>query len=141
MDNFVNMTPHDVNLYVKSMDEDGNEFDELVVAFKKTGQLLRAPNLVNEPTGLQVGGREENGDDTYFEVCRKVYTEGVSVVIDADGNQTALPEPVEGTYYIVSRPAAENVDPARSTSDLLMVDGVVTDEDNRRIGCRGFVTL
>ena len=127
MDNFVNMTPHSINLR-----KDG----KAVATIEPSFLLLRVPRPKDEMVReLTVYG--EDGTATVT-VNRKVFAGLSAVVVDAEGNETALPEPVEGTYYIVSRIACEAM-PERS--DLLMVDGTVRDDNGRIIGCTGFSVL
>ena len=123
MDNFVNMTPHSINL---------RKGGKAVATIEPSGNQLRVPRPKDEMVSeLTVG-------TATVTVNRKVFAGLSAVVVDADGNETALPEPAEGTYYIVSRIACEAM-PERS--DLLMVDGTVRDENGRIIGCTGFAVL
>lgn len=125
MDNFVNMTPHSINLVTIT----GHS---ALTTIEPSGQTLRVPRPKDEMVSeLTVG-------TATVTVNRKVFAGLSAVVVDAEGNETALPEPVEGTYYIVSRIACEAM-PERS--DLLMVDGTVRDENGRIIGCTGFSVL
>lgn len=133
MDKFVNMTPHSINLVTIT----GHS---ALTTIEPSGQTLRVPRPKDEKvTEVTVGtsDRRMNGTATVT-VNRKVFAGLSAVVVDAEGNETALPEPVEGTYYIVSRIACEAM-PERS--DLLMVDGTVRDENGRIIGCTGFSVL
>ena len=124
MDNFVNMTPHSINL----VDSDHSALATIEPSFL----LLRVPRPKDEMV------RELTVGTATVTVNRKVFAGLSAVVVDAEGNETALPEPVEGTYYIVSRIACEAM-PERS--DLLMVDGTVRDDNGRIIGCTGFSVL
>jgi hypothetical protein len=124
MDNFVNMTPHSINLV--------NSEHTALTTIEPSGQTLRVPR----PKDVMVS--ELTVGTATVTVNRKVFAGLSAVVVDADGNETALSEPVEGTYYIVSRIACEAM-PERS--DLLMVDGTVRDENGRIIGCTGFAVL
>ena len=124
MDNFVNMTPHSINL----VDSDHSA----LTTIEPSGKTLRVPRPLDEKvTEVTVG-------TATVTVNRKVFAGLSAVVVDADGNETALAEPESGTYYIVSRIACEAM-PERS--DLLMVDGTVRDENGRIIGCTGFAVL
>lgn len=51
------------------------------------------------------------------------------------GEVVDLPEPQDGTIYIVSRAVAEA---RRDRDDLLVPDDLVRDEEGRIVGCRGF---
>ena len=129
MDNFVNMTPHSSTVLSSIPGLKGHVVLETI---EPSGQTLRVPRPKDEMVSeLTVG-------TATVTVNRKVFAGLSAVVVDADGNETALPEPVEGTYYIVSRIACEAM-PERS--DLLMVDGTVRDENGRIIGCTGFAVL
>lgn len=59
----------------------------------------------------------------------------VAVNATTYGSPEGLPEPVEGTYYIVSALTAQA---AKDRTDLLIVDGTVRDADNRICGCTAF---
>ena len=132
MDNFVNMTPHSINLVVS---EHGDY--TALTTIRPSGQTLRVPRPLDEKvTELTVA--TSIVDRAQVTVNRKVFAGLRALVVDENGNETALPEPVSGTYYIVSRIACEAM-PERS--DLLMVDGTVRNGDGQIIGCTGFAVL
>lgn len=54
------------------------------------------------------------------------------------GEVVDLPEPQDGTIYIVSRAVAEA---RRDRDDLLVPDDLVRDEEGRIVGCRGFAVV
>lgn len=59
---------------------------------------------------------------------------GIAVNKTEYGEVIGLPEPVEGTIYIVSVLTAQA---ARGRSDVYIVDDLVRDSAGRIIGCRG----
>ena len=61
----------------------------------------------------------------------------LSVATDSNGEEATL-ETKEGTFYVVSRIAAEAM-PERD--DLLLVDGTVRGDSGQIIGCTGFAVL
>ena len=130
MDNFVNMTgSHKFGLHNVDIMVDG----EVVATIPPSGTTLRVP----DPEVVEVLGELTVGDVT-VPVKRKSYEGLKAMVVDADGNKTALPEPVEGTYYIVSFPAALSLKDERN--DLLTADEQVRD-GSTVLGCGCFGTL
>jgi len=66
----------------------------------------------------------------------------VEIVKSTFGQPEGLPEPSEGTYYIVSLLTATAAKASgRTTSDLLMPAGIVRDAEGRIIGCSKFSQL
>lgn len=59
--------------------------------------------------------------------------DGIPVFRTSFGEVEGLPEPAEGTMYIVSSLAAQG---AKHRNDLYVTDDPVRDEENRIIGCR-----
>ena len=123
MSTIVNCTPHAIQLL---REEDG-EWDTLMVL---------------EPSGLSVrvvADTENVGsvtcDEQEFDVRKRVF--GNVNVTDSNGEEATL-ETKEGTFYVVSRIAAEAM-PGRS--DLLLVDGTVRGDSGQIIGCTGFAVL
>ena len=123
MSTIVNCTPHAIQLL---REEDG-EWDTLMVL---------------EPSGLSVrvvADTENVGsvtcDEQEFDVRKRVF--GNVNVTDSNGEEATL-ETKEGTFYVVSRIAAEAM-PERN--DLLLVDGTVRNDEGRIIGCTGFAVL
>lgn len=58
------------------------------------------------------------------------------------GAPVDLPEPQEGTFYVVSAITAQAAQKVgRITSDLLLPAKLVRDESGRIVGCEGFSTL
>tara|TARA_B100001564_G_C20063928_1_gene413198 strand:+ start:74 stop:448 length:375 start_codon:yes stop_codon:yes gene_type:complete len=123
MSTIVNCTPHAIQLL---REEDG-EWDTLMVL---------------EPSGLSVrvvADTENVGsvtcDEQEFDVRKRVF--GNVNVTDSNGEEATL-ETKEGTFYVVSRIAAEAM-PERD--DLLLVDGTVRGDSGQIIGCTGFAVL
>ena len=102
MTKFVNLTPHAITL--RRSDSPVGE------AFPASGTVARC--AVEK---VQIG--EIDGTPVY----RSLF-----------GDVVGLPEPVEGTVYIVSQLVAQA---ARNRSDLVFPDSLVRDEDGRIIGC------
>lgn len=66
----------------------------------------------------------------------------IPVVKTEFGEVLGLPEPTEGTVFIVSRITIEAARAqGRSTDDLLVTSGAVRDSQGRIIGCRAFARL
>ena len=74
-------------------------------------------------------------DEQEFDVRKRVF--GDVTVTDSNGEEATL-ETEDGTFYVVSRIAAEAM-PGRS--DLLLVDGTVRGDSGQIIGCTGFAVL
>ena len=109
----VNCTPHDIN--IKLSDEDG------FFTIAPSGFLPRCKTEYNTVAQVVAGGDAFNIRERYF------------------GEVKDLPDPKEGTLYIVSRIVAEAMSGVRN--DLLMVDGTIREEVNGRmvvVGCEAF---
>lgn len=66
----------------------------------------------------------------------------IPVVKTEFGEVLGLPEPTEGTVFIVSRITVEAVRAqGLSTDDLLVTSGAVRDDQGRIVGCRAFARL
>jgi len=66
----------------------------------------------------------------------------IPVVKTEFGEVLGLPEPTEGTVFIVSRITVEAAQAqGRSTDDLLTTSGAVRDDQGRIVGCRAFARL
>ena len=63
--------------------------------------------------------------------------DSVSVNKSVFGEVVGLPEPIEGTWYIVSRIVAE----AAQRSDLLVPDETVRNSEGQIVGCKSFATI
>lgn len=63
--------------------------------------------------------------------------DGVQVNRSVFGEIQGLPEPVEGTWYIVSRIVAE----AAQRQDLLIPDETVRNSEGQIVGCKSFATI
>ncbi len=105
-----NLTPHDITVKVADTDESFTITPSGVVARCQT-EYITVAQVVG-------GGDPFNVRERYF------------------NEPQDLPDPVEGTLYIVSRIVAEAC--ADSRDDLLMVDGTIRDENGRIIGCEAF---
>ena len=67
---------------------------------------------------------------------------GVQITKQTFGKVENLPEPQEGTFYVVSRiVAAAAKEEGRKTTDLLIPGPGVRDEEGRIIGAKGFSVL
>ena len=107
-----NLTPHQVAV----VDADGTE----IAVYPPSGLVARAAQ-----TDQLVGA-----------------VEGIEVVRTTFGAPTDLPEPEEGTWFIVSLATANAAKATgRITNDLLLTSGPVRDDSGRIIGCRRFATL
>ena len=106
----VNCTPHDIN--IKMSDEDG------FFTIAPSGVVARCKTEYNTVAQVVAGGDTFNIRERYF------------------NEPQDLPDPKEGTLYIVSRIVAEAMSGVRN--DLLMVDDVIRDENGRPIGCEAF---
>ena len=68
--------------------------------------------------------------------------EGAPVVKTEFGEVDGLPEPTEGTVFIVSIITANAAKThGRTTDDLLVTSGPVRDDKGRVIGCRAFARI
>lgn len=66
----------------------------------------------------------------------------IPVVKTEFGEVLGLPEPTEGTVFIVSRITVEAArTQGRTTDDLLATSGAVRDDQGRIVGCRAFARL
>ena len=101
--NIVNLTPHSITF----VDGAGNT----VLTVEPSGQVARC-SVVREKVGM-IGGIPVNKSQF--------------------GNVENLPEPQEGTIFIVSALTAQAV-PERE--DVFITDDAVRDEQGRIIGCR-----
>lgn len=108
----INLTPHPVHLHVG----DGSREPAAIIVLPPIGTAARC-SVHREEVG-RVGG---------VTIYRSVY-----------GTVENLPEPEDGTYYIVSALVAQAC-PDRH--DLLIPDDTVRDEDGRIIGCRALATV
>lgn len=80
--------------------------------------------------------RAEFKDVPAGEVC------GFPVVRKEFGPTVDLPEPTEGTYYLVSLTTAQAAKAeGRTTDDLLMTANLVRDDAGRVVGCKAFSRL
>ena len=109
MTNIINLTPHEIVMV-------GGEDDKVLVRYPSQG-IARAIAMA-KPIG------EVNG---------------IPLVEMSYGEPCGLPEPVEGTCYIVSMlTAAAAAEYGRSVDDLLITADLVRDDHGNVIGCRKF---
>ena len=123
MSTIVNCTPHAIQLL---REEDG-EWDTLM-ALEPSGLSVRVVTDVENVGSVTC-------DEQEFDVRKRVF--GDVTVTDSNGEEATL-ETEDGTFYVVSRIAAEAM-PGRS--DLLLVDGTVRGDSGQIIGCTGFAVL
>jgi hypothetical protein len=57
------------------------------------------------------------------------------------GSITGVPEPIIGTFYVVSRFIALALKEEGRTHDIIVVDLVVRDDGGVIVGCRGFARV
>ena len=105
----VNLTPHDVIIV--------NDDDTIKMVIKPAGLLARVKATV-----------VATGDS----VC------GIPITKTEFGEVEGLPEPKEGTTYVVSRMVAEA---AKERGDLFIPNESVRDESGRIIGCRSLTQV
>lgn len=122
----INLTPHLVNLYSTADVEETQQGSYKSLTLKEGVQPLavfpsegvaRASAVKAEVDHLEIGGQV------------------VAVNATTYGTPEGLPEPVEGTYFVVSALTAQA---AKDRHDLLIVDGTVRDGSGRICGCTAF---
>ena len=106
MTKLVNLTPHTVNI----ISGDGS-----ALAVPNCGTIARCVETQTELPSINVDGAE------------------VSIVTTTYGDVSGLPEPEEGTYYIVSLLVAQAV---KGRNDLLSPGLTIRDEAGQVIGCK-----
>lgn len=120
IEKFVNCTPHPINIAPNS------GWKEVVIpAAEKPVRIT--DNSVPDTTALNV--RITGAGVTNMQVAT------IKTGIISPGELTGLPEPEQGTAYIVSRPVAMHPD-AAGRDDLYVPDGQVRNDDGTVIGCR-----
>jgi hypothetical protein len=120
--NFVNYTPHDVNLILG---------EGLTLTIPRSGETVRVTDERNVVDTVTVHGHP-------VEVRRVTY--GEAFLTDKDGNRRPLPDTQEGTVMLVSALAGTGL-LAVGRTDFLIVDGLVRDENGRPLGATGFATM
>jgi len=115
MTKLVNLTPHGITVY----HDNGNAF-------------------YLPQHGYPVRLAEERQTIGTIYTTDKAYGDGYDIPVNIVryGITNDLPEPEDGTLYIVSRPVAEA---NRGRNDLIVPDDIVR-EDGVIIGCRAFAT-
>jgi hypothetical protein len=106
----VNLTPHDITVVMADSDK--------AFTISPSGVIARCQTEYTTVAQVVAGGDTFNIRERYF------------------NDPQDLPDPVEGTLYIVSRIVAEAC--ADSRDDLLMVDGTIRDALGRIVGCEAF---
>lgn len=106
----VNLTPHDITI---QMADSRRSF-----TIAPSGVVARCKTEYDTVAQVVAGGDSFNIRERYF------------------NEPQDLPDPQEGTLYIVSRIVAEAMAGVRN--DLLMVDGTIRDPNGRIIGCEAF---
>ena len=106
---FVNLTPHDITIV-----QDG----DVVATIPKSGNVARCATERNVVGTISVDGVE---------------IPMTEVVL---GEVAGLPEPNEGTAYIVSLAVATRASQDGRVDDIFVPDDTVRDEDGRIIGCQ-----
>jgi hypothetical protein len=108
---FVNMTPHPVNLLTTEGEE--------IATFPSKGTIRL------DKFSIQIGSLNVNDHE-------------VDLLFSAFNPSDDIPEPVEGTMFIVSALVA-NAYPERT--DFVMVENTVRDDNGRIIGCTAFASV
>lgn len=126
MNTIINLTPHLVALYSTADVVETQQGQYKALTLKEGAQ----PLAVFPSKGVARATATKAVVDQ-LEVAGQV----VAVNATTYGSPEGLPEPVEGTYYIVSALTAQA---AKDRHDLLIVDGTVRDADGRICGCTAF---
>lgn len=122
MSTIVNCTPHAIQL----LREKDGEWDTRKV-FEPSGLSVRVVTDTNTVGSVTC-------DEEEFDVRKRVFGD---VTVTDNGEEATL-ETKEGTFYVVSRIAAEAMS---ERDDLLLVDGTVRGDSGQIIGCTGFAVL
>lgn len=118
----INLTPHAINLYKLE------DCAEITQGNYKTLILKEgvSPMMVLPSEGVARATQTKKQIDTI---------EGIPVNATVYGDVEGLPEPSQGTFYVVSALTAQA---AKNRSDLLIVDSTVRDADGKIVGCTAF---
>lgn len=108
MNKIVNLTPHDIVF----VGDDGN----VILTVTPSGLARVQATVV--ATGITIGG--------------------IPITETKFGEVEGLPEPKEGTAYVVSRMVAEA---AKGREDLFIPNESVRDESGRIVGCRSLTQV
>lgn len=108
----VNCTPHEITV----VGEDG----EIVLTLPPSGVVARCSTKRERVATFGINNHN------------------VPIYWTTFGEVENLPEPQDGTIYVVSRIVAEA---RRDRDDLIIPDDLVRDDAGRIIGCRGFSTV
>ena len=122
MSKFVNKTPHEVVVVVPGVNPEGDEWVQSV-SYAPEGPAARVSVSHCECDTVSVF---EGG-----------FAVEVPVFQEQFGQVENLPDPVEDTFYVVSRVVAEAVRGKRN--DVVYPTKFVRDDDGKVVGCEGFV--
>lgn len=122
----INLTPHKINLYSVNDCTEVQQGSYKSLVLREGAQALAA-----FPSQGVARATASKAVVDQLEIAGQV----VAVNATNYGEPEGLPEPVEGTYLIVSALTAQA---AKGRHDLLIVDGTVRDADNRICGCTAF---
>lgn len=126
MATIVNLTPHEISLFSIS---DCTEVQS--GAYKSLTLKEGAQPLAVFPSEGVARASAVKAEVDQLEIAGQV----VAVNATTYGTPEGLPEPVEGTYFVVSALTAQA---AKDRDDLLIVDGTVRDCAGRICGCTAF---
>ena len=112
MTTFVNLTPHTLTV---------SATDGQVISIAPSGTIARCSQSVSVVDTVTVDGHE---------------IQVTSVIL---GDVTDLPDPEEGTVFIVSRLVADKMKDSRK--DLLIPGPLLRDKEGKVIGCDGFTRI
>ena len=118
--NFVNMTPHALNVFTGNGDNPGE-----VLTLPPSGNSVRVAQTF-QPAGVM------GGVSLYQAVYGNVETIDNATKAVVGG----LPQPVDGTVYVVSGQALEAVK-ASGRSDFAAPGELVRDDKGQPVGCNG----
>lgn len=113
MSKFVNLTPHEVNVYAENTEEP-------LFSVPPEGTFLRAVEVRNKIGNI----------------------DGVPLNQVSFGEVRDLPEPQEDTYFIVSQITAQAIKQLYAyRGDFVITDNAVRDGNGKIIGCRAFAKV
>jgi hypothetical protein len=121
MTKFVNKTPHNVTVSATGVHVDGDDWVRWVT-YRPEGPAARV-------------AVSQDDCDT-FSVVECMFAFEIPMFRESLGPVENLPDPVKGTFYIVSRVVAEAVRGERN--DVVYPTNLVRDQDGRIVGCEGF---
>lgn len=122
----INLTPHSINVYSQ------DDCVETVTGNYKTLVLKEGVSplitLPSEGVARAAATKQQTGT---------ISLNGLEIPVNATvyGDVEGLPEPSQGTFYVVSALTAQA---AKNRDDLIIVDSTVRDKDGRIVGCTAF---